>query len=130
MLANLQKETKESSEKAIEKVSELGFESIWFVPNLGSVVFFFCIYPILLMSYLPIKSLSKKRPSCHNKRRKLRGMLFWQLPIQSIQDNYIVVVICALINLLYGSWGNGEAILNSSLAAVTLVFLAVYPVGI
>ena len=55
-------------------------------------------------------------------------MLFWQLPIQSIQDNYIVIVICALINLLYGSWGNGEAILNSSLAAITLVFLAIYPV--
>jgi len=103
---------------------------VWFIPNLGSVTVLLIFYPILLILYPLTKKLSKKIASCHKNKRAIRGQLFYQMPLGFVKGNYIVLVICAFLNLLYGTWGNGTSTFNQTIACITLIFLAVFPISI
>ena len=130
MLSKLESQTKGQDKEVVEKFESLGFESVWFIPNLGSVIVLLIIYPILLILYPVIKVLSKRCASCHDKKRAIRGQLFWQMPIGFVKGNYMVLVICVFLNILHGSWGNVTAGFNLTIAWITLTFLAIFPIAI
>ena len=44
-----------------------------------------------------------------------------------MKESYIILVICCLINVKYGSWETGVAILNTGLAYAFLTFALIYP---
>ena len=48
MIAELDQQDVDFDEVQFSKLSGQGFDSVWLIPNLGSITFFMCLYPILL----------------------------------------------------------------------------------
>ena len=60
--------------------------------------------------------------------KSLRSLAFWNWPISQLDDNYIVIVIGCLINIVYGSWEIKGAAINTGLSYALLAFVCLYPV--
>ena len=71
--------------------------------------------------------MARLRASCIGRRDKNFGRLCCNYPIAFLQDNYIVLVICCLLNMQYMSWHNRSAQINSGLAVALFTLLVFYP---
>ena len=130
MLKRLEKENWNTDQLVLSKFQNLGFETIWLIPNLGSIIYFVGLW-VVLLAILTLLAVTTKY--CHNSdrcRKKLKGHVFWNMPISFINDVFIVAVMCCLINIFHASWGIPESILNSTLAYIILVCLTLYPIGV
>ena len=93
------------SDPQIEKYERiLGMSSIWFLPGLGSLLLFLCVYPVMLLTLLIIYILSRYFKPCKKSMKSLSSVVFWNWPITQLNDNFVVIVISSLINIKYGSW--------------------------
>ena len=73
----------------------IGFESSYFLVNMGTMLLFYIFYLVLLAVILPLLSISK---SCQKKRKKLSKKLKWNSLITLMNESYQIVVVCLLIN--------------------------------
>ena len=89
-----------------EKMERLGFESVWILPNLGSLLFFMGLFPLLLSVLALLAILHRICNICGQKCNRLSSFLFWNWPIAFLRDSYVVIAICSLYNLRYWSWHN------------------------
>ena len=112
-----------------EKMEVLGFDTNWLLPNLGSAILFFGLYPCMVAYYLALKCLSEKCKvkSCRRRRIAMRGVVFWNWPISFFRDSYVVIAICTIYNIKYARWNPDEAATNSGLAFALLGFLILQP---
>ena len=77
--------------------SVIGFDSAWFINNMGSLGVLIVLSPLIyLMS--PLTECCAARSSLIKARRRLQRMLFWSFPIRSITEAFIIIAICSLIN--------------------------------
>mmetsp|Transcript_13899 Transcript_13899/g.16571 ORF Transcript_13899/g.16571 Transcript_13899/m.16571 type:complete len:140 (-) Transcript_13899:804-1223(-) len=126
-----QLETYDEPDVLQQKMNHLGFETPWLLPNLGSLVLFLGLYPLMMfiLSMLHCCTLSCA-PSCEKRRDNLSGTVFWNWPISYLRDSYVVIQICCLYNARYQSWHNQEASLNTGLSFSILCLLLLYPIVI
>ncbi len=100
----------------------MGFETIWLLPNLGSLLLFMAVYPLLVGILILTTALVKCGVErLETKREKLKNLLFWNWPIQFLKDSYIVIIMCCLYNLTNADWSSQGASLNTGIAATILV---------
>ena len=126
MLENLEAESYVDS--LTEKLESLGFETTWMIPNLGSVIFIFVNYFILLGVLLVMKALTYCFPDkIRGRAHSLSKFLLWRWPIRFLKDSWAVVAICCLVNVAYSSWSTIESRLNSAFAVIMLAFMMLYP---
>ena len=129
MMAKLEKLTNGQEQDTLQqKMAHFGFETTWLLPNLGSLVLFIALYPlmIILFAFLHMISLYCMR-SCKAIRNSMGGQVFWNWPISFLRDSYVVLQICCLFNYKYRSWEGKEASLNSALSISMLSLLIIYP---
>ena len=127
MLVNLQDVSPYDSH--IEKYERiLGLNSVWLLPSLGSLLLFMGFYPLMLIAYFLLFLLNKCWPYVGRLKIKLKDIVFWNWPIQFLNESFIVIVINCLINIKYASWQVKEAALNSGLSYALLALVFVYPV--
>ena len=50
------------------RMESLGFETVWLLPNLGSLLFFMCLFPMMIGVWLAMICLSKLRCASAQKR--------------------------------------------------------------
>ena len=113
----------------IEKYERiLGLNSVWLLPSLGSLLLFMGFYPLMLIAYFLLFLLNKCWPYVGRLKIKLKDIVFWNWPIQFLNESFIVIVINCLINIKYASWQVKEAALNSGLSYALLALVFVYPV--
>ena len=103
MLVNLQDVSPYDSH--IEKYERiLGLNSVWLLPSLGSLLLFMGFYPLMLIAYFLLFLLNKCWPYVGRLKIKLKDIVFWNWPIQFLNESFIVIVINCLINIKYASW--------------------------
>lgn len=73
MLLNLVDQTKGDEDGVAEKFERLGFESVWFMPNLASAIAYVPFYVILLLCLPLLRGLSKHCAICHSNKRNVKG---------------------------------------------------------
>ena len=102
-------------------------ETTWFILNLGSTTFFLGLYPLGLILLPLLFLLARKSWRCRKLHRNLKSMLFWNGPLSFVSDSFIVLTTCALLNVCYWSSNTPSSRLNTGLALLTLILLALYP---
>ena len=110
------------------RMNSFGFETIWLLPNLGSLLLFMGLYPLMTILWLFTVILVKLGCNSMERRRIfLSKVIFWNWPISFLKDSFIVVIMCCLYNLVYADWSISMAKLNTGLSALFLVLLILYP---
>ena len=110
-------------------MEKLGFETTWLLPNLGSLLFFLGLYPLIMLLLLIVHIITVScAKSCKSKRNFLIGQAFWNWPITYLRDSYVVIATCCLYNYRYRSWDCEEASLNTNLTIGSLTVLLFYPI--
>jgi len=125
MLAKLEDVT--PSDPQIEKYERLGFGSVWLLPNLGSLLLFVSLYPIMLVVLFIQNLLTECFSSGMHRRDQFRDIVFWNWPINLLRESWIVIALCCLINIRYASWSVQEATLNSTISYAILALICLYP---
>ena len=111
----------------IEKYERiLGFNSVWLLPSLGTLLQFILVYPLMLIGYFLLFLLKKCFPCLNSLRIWFRDIVFWNWPIKYLNDSFIVIVISCLINIVYGSWETKEAAINTWISWVLLILAVLY----
>ncbi len=104
-----------------DKFYNLGFQSIFFLNNLGSMALGFAAIPLLSCVVLMLKPLSRFSRRITTFRRKLYVALFWSHQVTLLNESFSILAMCAAINVLHITFGSKCEIVNSVL---TFGFLA------
>lgn len=118
------------------KMEPLGFETVWMLSNLGSILIFVGLWLLLVMTYYLMGALLLMCPCCpctkfcRRKRKGFGNWVMWNWPISFVRDSYSVIAICSLYNVAYASHDTWESSLNSSLAIIFLILMLVYPAAL
>ena len=76
----------------------IGYESMWFIINIGSLAFLILSLPFLYL-VVPVMSPCAKIKNFKTFRNWLRRNLFYSAPIRLARESYLILLIPALINL-------------------------------
>ena len=109
------------------KMEDLGFESTWLLPNLGSLLFFMGLFPLIIVLLAIISCIARFWNKCKQGQYNLSGFVFWNWPITYLTDSYVVIQICCLYNIQNQSWHNQAAQVNSGLSWSLFGLLLLYP---
>jgi len=105
----------------------LGYESLYFLQNLGSLVLIFAGYFLCLMLLLLLKCCSCCECCKWLTDKVSRKLLFGPL-ISLIQKSYMVVIVSCLINLQNLSWTSYGEITQSVATIFYLVLFLAFPI--
>ena len=75
----------------------LGFESMYTLMNLGTMLLLFSMYPVLILFELSLRVLKCKYP--RKLHLKISKPLYWNSSINFFRESYLVALMCVLINL-------------------------------
>ena len=105
----------------------LGFDSMWFSNNMGSLGIVFVLLALLYLLW-PISSCPRKKlPAASH---WIESSLYWNLLLRTVIEGYIIVVLCALINFKSLNWEDTWESFNSALSIATIFFLVAFPLRI
>ena len=92
-----------------EKFEATGFESVYFLDNLGSFGFVLAIYALLLIIWIMLLITKGRSKWLDKKRKKLGNMIFWNSLIMLVTESFLNVGLCVMIacthNFEFVSWG-------------------------
>ena len=100
----------------------VGFESMYVLINLGSLLILFVLFPALafleiIMRFIPIRNTQKVA-------KFLRKKLYWNTSIRLFKESYAIALMCALINMkAFSSVTAAE--LSSVILAILIIVLAI-----
>ena len=77
----------------------LGYSSVYFLYNMGTLILTFLAVPILIVVSLCLKAISKNFKKLGRLHAKLSNFLYWNYIIQVLVESYSVMCMCVLINL-------------------------------
>ena len=129
MINELEGTSSEEPDFLQERMESSGFDTIWILPNLGSVVIFLGLYLLLIVIYLLMACLVIRCiPKVGKRAHKMKNFIFWNWPIIFLRDNFIVIITCALYNAKYADWSIFESWVNSGLSFAILSMLITYTI--
>lgn len=82
-----------------EKFESLGFESVYFINNLGTFVFWLLAYYLASVVWLFAKSFSIFSDSSYRLSQYLGGKIFWNTAISTVFESFLVVALVSMISL-------------------------------
>ena len=96
---------------------QIGFESQYFLVNIGSLLAIFLIYA----SCMPIVPMHKFcKGSCKKFCKNMHFAIYWRVLITLINESYIFIVVCVLINIQVFSMDSYGLTVMSVLSVVFL----------
>ena len=109
------------------KFEAMGFESLWLIYNLGSLLLISLSIP-LLMAFLPaLKFFSQYSKRVLSSYKRLRKFLFWNFQITVITESYTILIIGSFISTKKLLWTGFTYSVNSGLTCLLLSILIGYP---
>jgi len=112
----------------------LGLESIYFLHNLGTLLFAFVFYLVMvILSKLLLLCnedeihLYSPLPSWNYCGKILHRNLFWGSLINLVTEAYSMMILSCMINLKYLRWDSFSVIFMSSLSILVTLVLLAYP---
>jgi len=94
----------EDTDAINENYEALGFESTYFINNMGSMFIIFIMYPVLILLELLLRLMTKVCPTCADPWMYLRQKLYWNALIRLVFEGYSIISICCLIQIKYLSF--------------------------
>lgn len=111
-----------------EQFNTMGYNSMFVILNLGTVVLGMTI-PIIL--FVIVSSVIKWLLPKYNKfKQKITDQLFFDKTFDFINETYILLAMCACLNLRELHWDSFGVIINSLLSILLLAVTVVFPVFI
>ena len=89
----------EVTEPLTPNFEKIGFESRGFLNNMGTMIFFYVLYPSLILIHKVSMKFRNSSRCCRKTQNKLRGLLYYNLLISVIFESYALVALCCLIQL-------------------------------
>ena len=89
----------EPTEPIDNNFESIGFESQYFLINMGTMACFFLIYIVVLLIVLACLPFSKRR--CRKIKRlekKVKRKVCWSSLITLLNESYVILAVCLLIN--------------------------------
>ena len=77
----------------------IGFNSMYFNYNIGSLIISFLAFPVLALVTLILKPLRRFK-CCNWLYLQIAGRIYWNSTIKTISSSYTVIVMCVCINTL------------------------------
>ena len=82
----------------------VGFESQYFLVNMGAMVVFYIIYLLCLIIAPFIRMCRKSCRCCKRTSQRLDDSIYWHALITLMNESYMIIVVCVLINIKIFSW--------------------------
>jgi hypothetical protein len=82
-----------------ENFEDLGFDSLYFLNNMGTMIFFWIIYPVFLLVERVISICKNCSLCCVKLHSSLRRSLYYNALLTMIFESYSLIVTCCLIAL-------------------------------
>ena len=119
-----------TKEPVNEKFEAIGFESTYFINNLGSFIFLPIGYVLLILLWItlyPCKNKSFRLDRC---RHKLAGLVSWNRWIVLITESFLVVTICFMIAYKYdfefAPWGQRAQTFTCIIFSIIYIAIPLY----
>ena len=113
----------ELTEAIDDNFNEIGFGSRYILVNMGTLGLFFLIYVILVVISSLLKFCGHRWNCCKILSKKVNRSLYWKSFITLLNQSFMIVIICALINLKVFSV---ESKGLTAMSIVAIVFFAVF----
>lgn len=108
----------EPTESFSSNFETIGFESLYFLINMGSIFIIYLIYTAMLCLVLPLLSIKKASRKLH---KRLGSKLKWNSLITLMNESYQIIVVCVLLNTEVFSFETGGL---ATMSLFCLVFFA------
>lgn len=98
-----------------QNFDSLGFESMYFMHNLGSFMIAVVLFPVFVLFYYSL-FLCKKSVRAMATQEYVQRKIFWSHSIRTLYETYSMICICAMINSMHLRFNNFGAALSSIMA--------------
>jgi hypothetical protein len=113
-------------EPLTDQFETLGYESLYVYKNLGTVVLGI-VTPLLL--WLAVYTIvGWIVPQFESYKQRASNMIFWDKTFAFIYETYILLAMCAALNLHYLKWDSWGNIYNSITTLVVLAVIFSFPI--
>ena len=89
--------TKKATDPLDDNFSAIGFNSMWFFNNMGTLGVTLGILPVLYI-IRPLLIPCRKQLRIKKLREDLKKTLYWGTPIRVISESYLIILLCTMIN--------------------------------
>ena len=103
----------------------VGFESMYTLSNLGTILILILLFPILAVIIKLLKCVGGAR--AHRLSKKIEAKLYWNATIQVIKESYAIALMCCFINLTAFYWVTIGECISSLLTILILVVGGFFP---
>lgn len=104
----------------------VGFETLYFLHNLGSLCFPIFAFPILVVVNLVLK-IYRGNKKFANASRKIEGHIYWNTTIRVLLEAYTIMIVCAFINTTALEFTSYGTVIMSCSACFFLAVCTVLP---
>lgn len=113
------------------KFQLIGFESHYFIVNVGTIFVFYLIYLLNLTVIYPlVRVCHQKARRCKTFKQKFRNKVMWSSLITLIDESYMILIVCLLINCRFLSTESAGLTVMSSLCIAFVCFSVILPLAI
>ena len=99
----------EGKESVNEKFESIGFETVYFINNMGTFIFWLLAYYLSCVLWSLAQITSKFSEISYRFSRYLGAKLFWNSAISTVLESFLIVALASMISLRhnyeYGSAG-------------------------
>jgi len=94
----------EKTDPVNENYNALGFESVYFINNMGTLFIVFLIYPVMMLVEYLLRLVAEKCDSVKGVHLTVKYAVYWNLLITLVFESYSMIAICCLIHFEYISF--------------------------
>ena len=115
------------TEPVSDNFDELGFESKYMLSNMGTMIIFYLIYPVLILAHWMVRKLCLANLCCEKFERSFKHSIYYRWIITVIFESYAIVAISCLIGLQVIGLDSKGLSVHSFLCIFFLVLITVTP---
>jgi hypothetical protein len=113
-----------------ENFDKLGFDSMYFMNNMGTMFLGYIVYGILIILFPLLQCIAVKCPRAAAKYEEWRLSLFYNMIVAMIIESYSILTLCVLVSLnfiVFNTYGN---IVESAMTLFFSAIIFIFPIYI
>lgn len=111
-----------------ENFGTVGFETTYFIHNMGSLVFFIVAFPLMsIVAFL--FTFCRQYAAIRKAKKSIEETIYWNYLIRLLIESYTILAVCGMINLTDLKWDSVGTFIVSVNAILFLVVCVALPFG-
>jgi len=111
-----------------ENYNAVGFESVYFINNMGTMFLIYLLYPILMLVEYILGKMALKWARWLKIHQHFKNKVYWTSIITLVFESYSIIAICCLIHFEYISFQGPGNVLQSLIAIASFLALIWFPI--